>query len=934
MPGQEGGVLERPTACDPLARPEESRAVAELLGRARRSPAALLLEGEAGIGKTTVWLRAAEDAAAQGFRVLVARGAATEVTFAYAAVADLIRTVEDGVLAELPVRQRMGVNRLLVRDDEGGPDTDERVIGAAFVAILQRMVAEGPVLVAIDDVHWLDTASRAVLGYAAPRLSGRIALLLASRPAEDVAHDALAWMRLGDPEATARLRMRPLGPEATHALISQRLGANLPRPTLVRIHEICGGNPFFALELARAATESGPQTVPLLPENLAAVVRDRIAALPERSLEVLLAVSCVADPTAEVLAAATGRSVDEIVEILDIAAADRVLVFAGHRVGFTHPLLAHGVYTAATPAQRRRMHRRLAGIVEQSELRARHLALAAVGPDSDTLAALDNAAATLARGAPSSAAELVDLAIGLGGDTAQRRLLAAMQHYRAGDVRAALRHLSTVLDTAPAGGQRSLAMILQGALDAFSTTLPAGVQAVTRAVEEAGDDLAVQLRGLMILAPIVAATGRMADAVDHAAAAVRTAEQMGVPALHSQALALWLNIGFLHGLGVDQAAREMALQGQDPQSTASASTRADAIAALLAAWTGSLEDGRDGMRAVQRHCAEFGSEADIVWAACRSTLIDIWLGRYQDAAAAADAAAVHAEQLGGKLMLVEAMTARAAVAAYTGDFHRGHAAAHRALQCARDIGAEFLARDPLTTLAFLHVSRGEYAAAVETVGPLLSAFDPDRDTEIVVGGFLPEAVEALVALGRSAQAAPLVAALETNGARLGRAWMLAVGARGRAQILAAAGDLNGAERAARAALEHHRGLPMPFETARTQLLLGQLQRRRRQRRAAAETLTAALGTFQALGSPVWAARAHTELERLSAVSSAEGSGLTPAEARIAHLAAAGLSNREIAADLSLAPKTVEMNLSNVYRKLGIRSRAQLNGWLKQSTGGA
>ena len=86
-----------------------------------------------------------------------------------------------------------------MRDDEGGPDTDERVIGAAFVAILQRMVAEGPVLVAIDDVHWLDTASRAVLGYAAPRLSGRIALLLASRPAEDVAHDALAWMRLGDP---------------------------------------------------------------------------------------------------------------------------------------------------------------------------------------------------------------------------------------------------------------------------------------------------------------------------------------------------------------------------------------------------------------------------------------------------------------------------------------------------------------------------------------------------------------------------------------------------------------------------------------------------------------------------------------------------------------------------------------------------------------
>ena len=105
-----------------------------------------------------------------------------------------------------------------------------------------------------------------------------------------------------------------------------------------------------------------------------------------------------------------------------------------------------------------------------------------------------------------------------------------------------------------------------------------------------------------------------------------------------------------------------------------------------------------------------------------------------------------------------------------------------------------------------------------------------------------------MALGRSAQAAPLVAALNQRRP-VRRAWMLAVGARGRAQILAAAGDLNGAERAARAALEHHRGLPMPFETARTQLLLGQLQRRRRQRRAAAETLTAALGTFQAPAAP-------------------------------------------------------------------------------------
>jgi len=158
--------------------------------------------------------------------------------------------------------------------------------------------------------------------------------------------------------------------------------------------------------------------------------------------------------------------------------------------------------------------------------------------------------------------------------------------------------------------------------------------------------------------------------------------------------------------------------------------------------------------------------------------------------------------------------------------------------------------------------------------------------------------------------------------------MLAVGVRGRAQILAAAGDLDAAEQAAEAALEHHRELPMPFETARTQLLLGQLQRRRRQRSAAAGTLTLALGTFEALGSPLWAARVRAELDRLNAVSSAGVSGLTPTQARIAQRAATGLSNREIAAELFLSVKTVEMNLSSVYQKLGIRSRAMLSARLE------
>lgn len=923
---RDGGAQAHRAARDPLTRPEESRAIADLLERARRTPAALLLEGEAGIGKTTVWLRGIEDAAAEGFRVQVARGAPTEVTFAYAAVADLVRAVEDSTLAELPARQRTAINRLLL-SDEDGPDTDERAVGAAFVAILQRMAADGPVLVAIDDAHWLDTASRAVLGFAVPRLAGRIALLVAARPGEGAQHDALAWLRLGNPGATARLRMRPLSLGATHALISQRLGCTLARPTLVRIHEISCGNPFFALELARAVTESGPQTLALLPDSLAVLVRERLAHLPGNTREVLLAVACCVSPTTALLAEITGQSVENLVELLDVAAEAGVVANEGNRVGFTHPLLAHGAYTLATPAQRRRMHRRLALVVEQSELRARHMALAAGGPDDETLAALDAAAASAAaRGAPSVSAELIELAIGLGGDTAARRLRAADRHFQAGALEAAQQHLDTILDGTLAGELRPVALILQGAVHSFDDSVPAGVRAVGQAVEEIGDNPVLRVQALLILALLVAATGGRSQAIGHAAAAVRSAECLGAPALHSQALAVCLILGFLHGQGVDQTALQTALQCQDAQSAGFVGTRADAIAAVLAAWQGRLEEGRAGIGAVVRHCAERGGEIDVIWTASRSTMIDIWLGRYHDAAVTAAQALEHAEQIGGKQTLVEALTATSAVAAYTGDRDGAHTAARWAVERARGIGADFLARAPLTTLAFLDVSCGEYASAAATLEPLLADFDPEHDTEMVVGGFLPEAIEALVALGRSVEAEPLVAALEAGGARLGRAWMLAVGARGRAQIWAAAGDLEAAEQAAVAALDHHRGLPMPFETARTQLLLGQLQRRRRQRRAAAETLAIALSTFEELGSPLWAARARTELERLSAVSTEE-SGLTPAEARIARLAAAGRSNREIAAELSLAPKTVEMNLSAVYRKLGIRSRAQLHGRL-------
>ena len=152
--------------------------------------------------------------------------------------------------------------------------------------------------------------------------------------------------------------------------------------------------------------------------------------------------------------------------------------------------------------------------------------------------------------------------------------------------------------------------------------------------------------------------------------------------------------------------------------------------------------------------------------------------------------------------------------------------------------------------------------------------------------------------------------------------MLAIGARCRSMWLAARGDVEAAARTAHDAMAQHDRLPMPFERARTQLLLGQLQRRQRQKERARATLREALQAFEAMGTPLWANRARAELARADVVPT-DSLALTPSERRVAELAASGMTNRDVAAALFISPKTVEANLARIYRKLGIKSRAEL-----------
>lgn len=909
-----------------VARNSESAAVRDFLERALGEPTILVVEGEAGIGKSTILSDATQAASARGFRVLSASGAPAEVSYAYAAVADLLAFVDGPVLAELPEAQRAALEHVLLGGSDG-PAGNERMVASAFLAVIRRLSSDRPVLLCIDDTQWLDASSRAVIGFAARRLTGCTGLIVAVRTGVADSVD-MSWLSASRPDMITHLPVAPLPLGGVHALVSARLGHALPRPVITRIYEISGGNPFFALELARFIAEDPARAAGGLPDTLAALVHDHIADLDEEVGAVLLAAACAASPTVQRVGKAVGITPERVVEVVESGQAGGVAEVDGDRVRFRHPLFASGVYSSAGPAARRVIHRRLAGIVEEPELTARHLALAATTSDPDTLAALDaGVEATVARGAPAVAAELLELAIKLGDDTPLRRMRAAEQHFRSGAVAPARAHLQSTLDALPEpSGLRCMALIALAAVTGYDSSLSTAADLLTQAVDQAADNPVLQLRARLLLVPIVALTRNLKESVGQARITVAQAEQLGIPALHSQALTTQAIVRFMHGLGVDEAALELARDLEDPASSAAVGYHASAAAPVIRSWTGDLDEAQKQIGAVQQRVLATGTEIDILWVADHATMNELWLGRYTEARAIADETVRRAEQMGAKMVLVFAWARQAAVAAHTGCVNDARSAAHSAIDMARAVGDVMNAASATATLGFLEVSLGDFAAAVTVLEPLLAAFDPDHDTEITIGGYLPDAIEALTALGRLDQAEPLVAALECNGVRHDRPWMLAVGARGRAHLLAARGELEAAEKAAEDALAHHDRLPMPFELARSQLVLGALQRRRRRKQAAEATLREALDTFERIGAPLWADRTRAEVARLAGPVGA-GAGLTAAERRVAELAAVGLSNKQIAAELFIAAKTVEMNLSSVYRKLGIRSRAGLSAAL-------
>ncbi|KUI02252.1 LuxR family transcriptional regulator [Mycobacterium sp. IS-3022] len=898
------------------------RAVAAFLESVEAGPSALLIEGEAGIGKTTLWSAAIEQARQRGFRVLSTRATAAESVLAYTALADLLDDADAAAWADLPTPQRLALDQVLLRADNDAV-TDQRAVAAAFLSVLERLAEERPVLMAIDDLQWLDPSSVHVLAFAARRLTGRTGLLASIRtdPGDGA---GTAWLQLPRPEAVHRIRLSPLSVQDLHAAVSTRLRRPFSRPTVGRIHQVSGGNPFYAIELARSIDERSSGIGPSLPQTLTDVVRARLAGLDADVHDALLAAACLAMPTVELVSEATTGDDDRLVDLLEIAESKGIVAIDGNRIRFAHPLLATGVYTQASPGRRRSMHRRLAEIVEEPELRARHLALAATRGDEITLRALDAAAdSARVRGAPAAAAELMDLAIGLGGDTPQRRLRSALHHFDAGNSERAAAVLEEAIEHLPSGALRAEALSRLAVVRLYGEGFIEGTRLLCDALDEDHDNRALRVQTLITLAYTLFHGNDLKKGVATAEEAVACAERVDNPHLLGMALGMLAMMRFAAGEGYDDELLRRALELEDPEAYTPLVFRPTVQHALLLEWTGRLDEAREELDKIRARCLEKGEEGEHVFVSQHVVTNAIWRGDFVWANLVAEDALEKARQIGGNTPQFLTQSLRAQLTAFAGQEDAARQAIDDALECARRTGAFRLAERVLAALGFLEVSLGNHQAAVAALQPMLAQFDPEQTpTELPNASFLPDAVEALVQLGRLAEAEPLIAALENNGRRLHRQWMLAVGARSRAMLLAARGDLDGAHDAAGQAMTAHEDLPMPFERGRTLLTLGRLERRQRKKESASAHLQEAVDIFERLNIPLWAARARAELPLASGGRHGTAE-LTPSERRVAELAASGMKNRDVAAALFISPKTVEANLARIYRKLGIRSRAEL-----------
>jgi DNA-binding CsgD family transcriptional regulator len=907
-----------------LGRDTEQQRFGRFLESLKEGLAACVLEGEAGIGKTALWRDGLGTARAASVRVLWCAPAEVEAALSYSALADLLVGVEPEILASLPPPQRDALEIALLRTGPDDAAASQRAIATATVSVLGSLATLTPLLVAVDDVQWLDRPSARVLEFAARRLVGHpVGFLVSLRTPAD-GPDPLGLNRAVGAEKFERIRVSGLSAGALHQLIKGRLGGTFSRAGLLRLHGATGGNPFFALELAesllRAGVPAAGEALPV-PDDVRELVAARLRRLPGSTRKALLFAAASPNPTVGVLRRAMRVSSKQILTRLAGAEVAGVVVIEGETVRFKHPLFASAIYAAAATDECRDAHRRLAALASNQEQRARHLALGTEQPDSAVASVVAEAARDVRwRGAPDAAAELAELAIRLTPtdelDAHDRRAL-ELAHYlaEAGDNEPARVVLLTVADRP--GPRQARALLDLAGLDYWGEGSAPAVTRCEQALAAASGDRALEAACHAELAVYCDFDAARSELHAQTALALLDAEgDSADPDTLIDALLGAARASLVLGRGLP---KDLVERAYECESRAETSIQRSRVGGQLGQWLKYIDEFAGSRAKLEEALAQAGQEGDessTPNVLMHLAQLECWSGNWPLASRYAEESFELAEQVAQNFGGPPAV--RALVDAHRGNVERARVTVESRLEVVQPMAVPLYLR----ALGFLELSLGNAAGAE----PLLSRAVENADSfgirEPGVFRVHADLIEVLIGTGKLDRAEAVLEEFEQQARTNGLAWSLATSARCRGLLLAAHAQLDAAERSLDNALHEHERLPMPFERARTLLVLGLLQRRRNERRHAHELLTQALAIFDELGARLWSARTQRELRPLGGRPTSPVT-LTPAEQRVADLAGSGLTNRQVAAALFISPKTVESSLARVYRKLEIRSRAEL-----------
>jgi DNA-binding CsgD family transcriptional regulator len=874
---------------------------------------ALVLEGEAGVGKSTLWEAGVKYARARGLSVLSSRPAEAERDLGNVGLGDLLEEVVDDVLPALLPPRRRALQVALLREDASGDPVDRRTLAVAVHDALQLLSERGSTLIAVDDVQWLDPSSSRALGFALRRLDANPLILLLARRLVDGAHESELERAL-NADRVGRLTVGPLSAGAVHRFLHDRLRKSFPRQTLLRVHERSGGNPFFALELARVLPADVDPLQPLpVPETLEEMVGARILALSAPAREALA------------LAAAVGTASESLLEragvardALDAAIAARVLEREDGIIRFSHPLLSSVLYDSLGE-ERRAVHARIADLVDDPVLRARHLALSTDTPDSDVVRLLDDAARLASdRGASAATAELAEHALRLTppdrvSERRRRALSAARAHLAAGEWTRARTIANDLLADAEVGPVRAEALVLLAEFHHDNLAVPVLEEALRHAAS------APRLQALIRIRLAAAERFRkgFASARDGTRAALVLADRIDDDVLRFKALAQLSWLGGMVGDPKTPAYRERALDLATASGDARLLREANVLVWGMLIDTSSIDAARVRLEREHRTWQERDElfDAQALW---ELSWLELWAGRWETAAAHAARARDIGLQYGVEKN--QDFIPSAWVAAHRGQLELARQEAERGLKlCEEQIGFYPPLLQAVPGLVALW--SGDAATGTDCLEKA------DRRAQ-VLGWGSPDArpwtadyAEALLELGRVDEAVGVIERWEADATRLGRDRVLAHVTRCRGLVAAARGAVEEATSWFEQAVARHDEVGDIFGRARALLALGMVLRRGRQKRAARDAIGAALAGFEDLGAATWVGRARDELGRIGGRTREEG--LTAAERRVAVLVAAGRTNGEVAAQLFLGERTVAGHLTRVYAKLGVRSRTEL-----------